>query len=179
MSELTTAARPYARAVFELAQESNSFERWSDLLQNLAAIAGHADMAIRLDSPSFSRSEKANMLVAVLGDENTNAQERNFVSMLAENARLPALVEIAAHYEVLRAEAEGIVEATVVSAVEIDETQKQKITEALKKRFGCDVSLSCSVDESLMGGAIIRAGDVVIDGSIKSKVEKLSHVVAR
>ena len=98
--------------------------------------------------------------------------------MLSENSRLHALPDIASSYDSLKAEVENRVEVTLIAASQVDEAQQAKIIEALKKRFGRDVSLSVELDESLVGGARIRSDDLVIDGSVKTGLEKLATALA-
>ncbi|MDH5180518.1 MAG: F0F1 ATP synthase subunit delta, partial [Gammaproteobacteria bacterium] len=104
-------------------------------------------------------------------------QGKNFVRVLGENKRLNVVAEIAALYERHRAEAEKVVEAEVVSAFAMSDAQRKQMAEALKKRLGRDVNLVSRVDESILGGAIVRAGDLVIDGSVASKLNKLAHAM--
>lgn len=174
MSELTTAARPYARAAFEMARESGDYASWSDQLALLASVASDADMCDRLAVPSLSNARRAEMIASVCGD-HISAAGRNFLNVVADNGRLSLMVEIAALYEVYRADAEGITEATVVSAQALSDEQQAGIVAALKKRLGSEVTLQCEVDESLLGGAIVRAGDLVIDGSVRGRLDKLSQ----
>ncbi len=173
MAEKTTVARPYAQAVFALAQEQGDLKGWSDTLQLLAQILSDADVAVLLNNPSITDDQLVDLITAV-GGENFNESGKNLVKVLAESGRLELLPEISVLYEVERANVEGTITAEVISATELSETQKSKIADALKSRFGRDVSLQCDVDETLLGGAIIRAGDVVIDGSVIGKLHKLS-----
>jgi F-type H+-transporting ATPase subunit delta len=178
MAEFTTTARPYARAVFELAQVSNQFDNWSGMLSFMAAIAHDPQMHALLDSPRLTSQQAAKMFNSVCAD-NIDESGQNFVKLLAENRRLVLLPEIAALYELYRSEAEGKIEAEVVSAQEITKQQLSAIMEALKTRLGRDVQLQSRTDPMLLGGAIIRAGDLVIDGSIRGKLNKLSSVLSR
>jgi len=173
MSELTTFARPYAGAAFELAREQKRFDRWSEMLTYMAAVAHDGGMRALLDSPRLSHEQRAEIFISVCEDR-LDDEGRNFIKLLAENARLALLPEIAALYEFMRREAEGKIEAEVVSAQEISKTQTEAITRALKARLGREVHLTARTDESLLGGAIIRAGDLVIDGSIRGRLNKLS-----
>ncbi|MBA2492517.1 MAG: F0F1 ATP synthase subunit delta [Gammaproteobacteria bacterium] len=178
MSELTTLARPYASVAFELASEQKEFNRWSEMLAFMAAVAHDGDMRAALDSPQLSHEQRAEMFISVCEDR-LNDEGRNFIHLLAENARLGLLPEIAAIYEFRRREAEGTVDAEVVSAQEITEAQRDAIAKALKKRLGREVHLSTRTDEALLGGAIIHAGDLVIDGSVRGRLDKLSTVLNR
>ncbi|MEM7207765.1 MAG: F0F1 ATP synthase subunit delta [Pseudomonadota bacterium] len=174
MSDLTTAARPYARAVFEMARDSGDYAAWSAQLALLAGVATDAEMAARLDAPALSNEQRADMIIKVCG-EHVTPGGCNLLNVIAENGRLSLLVEIAALYETYRSEAEGVTEATVVSAQALDEEQKASIVAALSKRLGGEVTLNCETDASLMGGAIVRAGDLVIDGTVKGRLERMAQ----
>lgn len=178
MAEQTTIARPYAQAVFSLAQDQGELKAWSEMLALAAAVATDPQMAALIDSPRSSREQVVEVFLGVCGDRLT-AEGQNMVRLLAENDRLEFLPEIAALYELERATAEGTINAEVTSAKPLTDAQKDAIAAALKRRFGRDVTLTCATDELIVGGAIIRAGDVVIDGSVTGKLEKLSHSLLR
>lgn len=178
MSELTTAARPYAKAVFEMANGSGTLAEWSEQLAAMSAVVASEDSADLLAHPRMSKAQKAEVFSDILGDDLNDAG-RNLLGALAENDRFALLPDIASIYEVLKAEAEGAIEAEVISAQEMDEEHQQKITDALQKRLGREIKLVTSIDPSLMGGAIIRAGDLVIDGSIKSRLQAMQSSMGR
>ena len=177
MSELTTIARPYAQAVFDLAQEHDMLGAWSDQLHFAAAVADNATMRTAIDSPSMSVTQLADMFIEVCG-EHIDEQGRNFIRLLAANDRLPVLPEVAAQFDALRAEAECTVAATVISARPLTDAQQASLSAALKKRYGRDVSLDVEIDSSLMGGAVIQAGDEVIDGSLRGKLQRFAGALA-
>ncbi|NND90706.1 MAG: F0F1 ATP synthase subunit delta [Granulosicoccus sp.] len=176
MADYTTAARPYAKAVFELAQETSQFDSWSGRLQFWAALVSHPDMSERLAAPGLTHQDRATMIEKVVGDE-MDEHSRNFIRLLSENNRLPLLPDIAAIYEELRAEAEGEIEATVTSAFELTDSQRDSIIGALSRRLERNVRIVNVVDKDLIGGAIIRAGDLVIDGSLRGRVENMERAV--
>lgn len=177
MAEKSTIARPYAEAVFALAQEQSNLKVWSDVLQATSIVVENDDMSALISNTNVSKSQVADLILDICGKEFSD-EARNLVRLLAENRRLELLPEMAAQYETLRAEAEKTIEAEVVSAFTISEEQQKQIAEKLKARLGREVSLSCSVDEALIGGAIIKAGDLVIDGSTKGQIQKLSIELA-
>ncbi len=177
MSNDRTTARPYARAVFELAKENGQFEKWSDILVNLSAVVSDAQMQAVLDNPSITRDKKSSIIKEVGNDWMDDAAEK-LVAELTRNGRLQALPAITEIYETLRREAEGILIANVVSAQSLNDDQQKKLKTSLKARLGRDITLNCEVDESLIGGAVIRAGDYVIDGSVKGRIEKLKSEMA-
>ena len=176
MSDNTTAARPYARAVFETAKGDSTQAAWSELLAFLSSAVANEDVAAALESPQLGAADKGELMIDICGDKITDAS-RNFIKLLAENGRLKLLAEIAEMYEALRAEAESKVEATVTSAFPLSDAQAQAITEALKKKLGCDVTLVTETDDSLIGGVVIRAGDLVIDGSAKERLASLAQTL--
>jgi len=169
-------ARPYARAVFELAKSQGQFQDWSDKLALMAAVVSNDTMKSILDNPRLTRHDAGELVIRACG-EDIGDSEKNLLHMLAENGRLGQLPMIAALYSRLRDEAEGTVEAEVISALPLSEAQKAAIASALKQRLGRDVQLNCSVNKDLVGGAVIRAGDLVIDGSAVEHLRQLSSAL--
>ncbi len=176
MSELTTAARPYARAVFEMANETGGLAKWSEALSFMGAVADNKEVQILLANPKMAKQAGADAFIT-LCDKKLDGKAENLVKMLAENDRLSLLPEMSVLYEVLKDEAEGSVEALVTAAKTLTQEEEALIAAALKKRLGCDVKLKVSVDESLLGGAIIRAGDLVMDGSLKGRLAKMTNMM--
>ena len=172
MAELITVARPYAQAAFEFASAEQALKDWSEMLSLLAAIADDAAMHELIDSPHLTETQLADLFIQVAG-ENLNDNCANFVRVLASNGRLLLLPEIAALFEVDRRAAEGTVQAQLVTAFPASESQQAEVIASLRKRLGREVELSCSTDAELLGGAIIRAGDLVIDGSVRGKLQRL------
>lgn len=177
MAESSTVARPYAQAAFELAREQGDLSGWSEMLSFLAAVAQDPTMQAMFGTPELSDEQLGGLVIDIAG-ERLDELGKNFVKVLAGNDRLVLLPEIAEQFEEMRAEAEGTVEAEVVSAYELSDAQKQQLAEGLKKRFGRDVKLVTRVDEALIGGAVIRAGDLVIDGSAAEQLNRLANVLA-
>ena len=178
MSDISTTARPYARAVFESAREKASQTQWSESLALMSLVANDPTMNDVLDNPKITKAQKGEIFASVCGDK-IDDNGKNLLSLLAENSRLSELPEIAEQFETLRSADEGIVEAQVTSAMALDSDQESALKESLKKKLGSDVSLTTSVDESLIGGVIVQAGDMVIDGSIRSQIAALSNALNR
>ena len=178
MSELITAARPYARAVFELAQSDKSLQKWSDALAAVTSIASMPDMSRALENPGLTKQQKAGLLIEATGDA-LDKQAQNLIKTMAENDRLVLLPELIALFEQMRSEAEGSIEAEVISAYEVTEAQQQTIAKSLKKRLGREVKIKVEIDQDLLGGVIVKAGDLVIDGSVRGRLEKLTSALAR
>lgn len=176
MAEAITIARPYASAVFAIAQEKGELKAWSDLLMVLAQCVEQPEMQSIITSPAVSDEQAVSVLADIAGDLMT-ADAKNFLLLLAENNRLLSLSDVTVLFEELRAEAEKSMTAEVISARELTAEQAANISAALKQRLGRDVTLNTSIDESLLGGAIIRAGDLVIDGSALGKLNRLTNAI--
>jgi F-type H+-transporting ATPase subunit delta len=170
-------ARPYAAAIFELASSSGNREEWSNTLAVLAHITANERVARVLRAPRLSPEERADLVLGI-AEGHVEEGARNLVRLMAINGRLPVLPDVAHRYEALRAEAEGIVDASITSAAELDKDQRERVSASLKKRLDREIRLHCEVDPSLIGGAVIRAGDLVIDGSLKGRLERLTSRLA-
>ncbi len=173
MAETSTIARPWARAVFEAAQSSSTLQQWSDLLGTLTQVVSDETMRTAIGHPRVTPEQLSGVINDVVGKSISDAG-KNFVRLLAEYRRLNFVPAIADAFRLLRAEAESRVEVEVVSAKALDANQRAGISAALKKRLDRDIDLSCSVDATLLGGAIIRAGDMVIDDSVRGRLERLA-----
>jgi F-type H+-transporting ATPase subunit delta len=176
VAERATIARPYAKAAFEYARDAKpSAEAFADWSQGLALgtqVVADPRIAELIKNPELTAADHASLVNDVLG-ERLNPGIKNFVRVLAENDRLLLLPEILAHFEFLRSQAENTVDVEVVSAVPLDAAQAEKLKQALDKRLKAKVQLKNTVDAGLLGGAVIRAGDLVIDGSLKGRLERL------
>jgi F-type H+-transporting ATPase subunit delta len=172
VAERATIARPYAKAAFDYARDAKALAQWSKGLQAAAAIVADARVAEASKNPKLTAAQVIGVITDVAGDD-LDAGMRNFISVLAENHRLLLLPEIAQQYQALRAVIENSLDVDVVSAVTLDGAQAAKLSAALTQRFKRQVRLRTSVDASLLGGAVIRAGDLVIDGSLKGRLERL------
>ena len=173
MAERATIARPYARAAFEYAQAAGAFGAWSQGLGTAAAIIADSRVAAFTKDPRWTPANLT-ALVADVGGDALGGGIRNFIGVLAENHRLLLLPEIAAQFEVLRAAVENTIDVHVASAVALDDAQSAQLVAALTQRFHRQVRVQTSVDPSLLGGAVVRAGDLVIDGSLKTRLERLA-----
>lgn len=176
MAEKSTIARPYAQAVFDLAREHKALPVWSDQLALAAAVAADERVQRLIGNPSVEREQLAALFLGVCGDK-LDAHGQNFIRLLAENKRFDVLPEIAAVFESMRAEAEGTIEAEVITALPLDDAQQKQLAEKLRTRLGRDIVFSIKTDESLLGGAIIRAGDIVFDGSAAGQLTRLANTL--
>lgn len=177
MSQAITTARPYAQAAFEEAQKQSALHAWSEFLTGLAEAAQLPDVAVLLGNPKVSKAQLSGLMEALSGN-NASTQQKNFVRILVENGRLGILPEIAAQYEMLKAEAEKSVSVVVDSAFELSAAQQEKIATAMKKRLGREIKLACNVNKELLGGVVIRAGDKVIDGSARTRLGDMANALA-
>ena len=177
MAEKSTIARPYAQAVFDLAAAQRQLGPWSERLQLLAAVAADARVQRLIGNPRVTREQLAALLIDICGS-GLDEQGKSLVRLLVENRRLDLLAEIAALFAQYRAEAERVVQAEVVSAFPLSKEQEAGIAAALKKRLGREVSLTSSTDDTLIGGAVIRAGDLVIDGSVTGHLDRLGNALS-
>ena len=172
MAERATIARPYAKAAFEAALPGRAFAQWSAGLTVAAEIVADPRVTALIKNPEVATADIAEFIIGVAATK-LDARMQNFVRILAENHRLLLLPEIQAHYEAMRAEVENTVDVEVISAVKLDAAQADKLTGALTTRLKRRVNMRNSVDASLLGGAIIHAGDLVIDGSLKGRLQRL------
>jgi F-type H+-transporting ATPase subunit delta len=173
VAERATIARPYAKAAFEYARGAKAFSEWSRGLDTAAEIVADPRVSRLCSSPQLSAADLAG-LVTDVGGASLDAGMQNFVRVLAENRRLLLLPEIAAQYAQLRSAVENTVDVEVTSAVPLNDAQAQRLKQALSTRLKRQVRMKTAVDSTLLGGAVVRAGDLVIDGSLKGRLERLA-----
>lgn len=176
MAELSTLARPYAKAAFETAREAGDLQGWSDALTLLASVSLDDKLELVLSSPGLTGEQKAEVFIEVCGDA-LNEKQKNFVKVMAANKRLGLLAAVQELYELYKANMEKSVDVEIQTAFEISSELQLKIAQALATKLDREVSLHTSVDTSLLGGALIRAGDTVIDGSVKGRLAKLAEAM--
>ena len=173
MAEKSTIARPYAKAFFELALEEQKLDAWSQALGMAAAVVADPRVKTLLTSPHLTTEQLAALLIDICG-KVLDAEGQNFIRVLASNRRLGLLPEIDVIFEKLKAESEKIVDVTVTSAAPLSPEQQRAYASALRQRLKSDVRLHCEVDPALVGGAILRADDLVIDGSLRGRLDRLA-----
>lgn len=172
MAEPSTIARPYAEAAFRLADAQGKLADWSVTLANLSAVAADGRVRAAIGDPNFTAAKVAGLFLSILSGKLTGESE-NFVRVLAENSRLDVLAEIRSQYEVLKNEREGVVEAEITTAFEMDQAQLADLVSRLEKKTSRKVKARVSVDASLIGGVKIAIGDQVIDGSARAQLAAL------
>ena len=176
MAEPSTIARPYAEAAFRLADAQGKLADWSAALANLSSVAADECVRAAIGDPNFSAAKVAGLFISILTGKLTGEVE-NFVRVLAENGRLEVLAEIRSQYEALKNEREGVVEAEITTAFEMDQAQLADLVARLEKKTGRKVKARVSVDASLIGGVKIAIGDQVIDGSARAQLAALESAL--
>jgi F-type H+-transporting ATPase subunit delta len=177
VAERATIARPYAKAAFEYARDAKAFAQWSSGLKSAAQIVADPRVAELTKNPQWSQADLVSIITDVAGGSLDSGMQ-NFVRVLAENHRLLLLPEITARYEELRSEVENTIDVEVISAVALNAAQADKFKQALSTRLKRQVRMQNSVDATLLGGAVVRAGDLVIDGSLKGRLQRLATELA-
>ncbi|BBM66076.1 MULTISPECIES: F0F1 ATP synthase subunit delta [Vibrio] len=175
MSDLTTIARPYAKAAFDFAVDKDQLDQWGQMLSFASEVAKNEQMK-ELLTGSVSAEKMAEIFVAVCG-EQVDAHGQNLIKVMAENGRLKALPDVCEQFFVLKQEHEKEIDVEVISASELSDEQQANISTKLEARLERKVKLNCSVDETLLGGVIIRAGDLVIDNSARGRLNRLSDAL--
>lgn len=178
MAETTTIARPYAQAVFDIAAAEKALGKWSDVLNLLSMVSSDPAMTALVRNPRVPREQVCDLIRDVCGDA-LDEKAMSLVRVLAENGRLELLPQVSVLFEQQRAEAEKVVQAEVTSAYPLSDAQRADIAASLKRRLGREVTLNCTTDSSLIGGAVIRAGDLVIDGSVTGHMDRLASALSR
>ena len=185
MADNNTVARPYAQAVFEVAQDAGALADWSETLSIAGRLLSDRGLVEYLGNPDFNDEQRLEFLTGLFdkaGCELLSGSDRkgtNFLKLLLENGRVAVLPEISGHFEALKADVENSVDAVVTSATALSDEQTEEIARSLKERLGRDVRVTTEIDENLIGGAVIRAGDVVIDGSLRARLEGLANALVK
>lgn len=177
MSNLTTLARPYAKAAFDVARDSDSLSDWGRWIEVGAQVVSDPEVKRWLVSPNLDRGQPVRLVAEAAGVEPDSAFGR-FLAAMADNDRLGLLPEVAAIFSRLRESAEGRLQVRVVSAIPLEPGQEERMSAALRKRYDCEIELRNEVDPGVLGGAVIYAGDEVIDGSLKGRLDKLQASLA-
>jgi F-type H+-transporting ATPase subunit delta len=173
MAEVTTIARPYAEALFRLADENHALAAWSATLAEMAAVAGNADVRAVIANPNIEAPQLVELFLSLCKDA-TSKEARNTVELLVGNGRLDVLPEIRTLFEELKDEREGVVEAQIVSAFPLDDAQRSSLVADLERKFKRKVQVAVSTDNALIGGVCITVGDEVIDASVRGKLANMA-----
>jgi len=176
MAELSTLARPYAKAAFEYANANGALAHWSSMFATLAGVVMQERVGQQLAKPALTAEQQTKLLLDLCGD-TLDVAGGNFVRTLAANKRLTLLPAIRELFEQLKAQQERTVDVEITSAFELDAAMQEKLATALKSKLSRDVKVHASVDQSLIGGVLIRAGDTVIDSSVRGRLAKLAEAM--
>ena len=187
MADNNTVARPYAQAAFEVAQETDSLAELSESFAAAKALLEDGQIAAFLATPTLSDEERLTFLQGLFADAvgkgsvfaGGSQHGTNFFKLLLENGRVGALPEIADQFEALKAKVENTVDAVITSAAPLSEAQQKAMADSLRERLGRDIRITTEIDENLIGGAVIRAGDVVIDGSLRARLDGLANALTK
>jgi F-type H+-transporting ATPase subunit delta len=178
MAEMITIARPYAEAVFKLAIEKKTASQWSDMLELMATVARDADMANLVGNPKVDRAQLAEIFESVC-EGKLDEDARQLIRLLVENHRIAALPAIHAQFETLRHQHEGILDAQITSAFSMSTPELNALVNGLEKRFGRKIRAEVTVDSSLIGGVKVTVGDLVIDGSVRARIDQMAVAIKR
>jgi F-type H+-transporting ATPase subunit delta len=173
MAEPVTVARPYAEAVFKLAVEGNTLAAWSDALANINGVVGDARVQACISDPNVSAQQLESLVLGVIGDK-MSGDARNFVQVLVQNNRLDLMPLIRSHFEALKREQEGVLEAKIISALPMDDAQVKQLVAQLETKYQRKVTAQVETDVSLIGGVKIVVGDKVIDASVRGKLDAMA-----
>ena len=185
MADNNTVARPYAQAIFEVAEGAGALGDWSESLGIAGALLADKGLVEYLRAPEFNDEQRLEFLAGLFDKAGAGRlagkddKGTNFLKLLLENRRVAVLPEISEHFEALKAKVENSVDAVVTSAAPLNAEQQKEIASSLRERLGRDVRITTEIDETLIGGAVIRAGDVVIDGSLRARLEGLSNALTK
>lgn len=174
MAELNTLARPYAKAVFQQALTDGDLAGWETQIAILSAVCQSENVSKIIASPSITSQQQSEMLIKVCGDVLSD-KGHNFVTVLAENKRLGLLPQIQQLFADLKANQERTVDVEVSTAFSLNDDIQQKLNDSLTKKLERDIRVSTVIDKNLLGGILVRAGDIVIDGSVRGRLAKLAE----
>ena len=178
MAEPVTIARPYAEAAFTIARENHALDRWSDMLAMLDTLVRDENIAQRINDPNVDELALEGVLLGILG-ERVDGQGRNLVQVLVHNGRLDVVPHIRELFDELRREHEGVLEATVISALPVNDEQVASLVSALEKKYGRKINAQVEVDPGLIGGVRIIVGDKVIDGTVRGKLDAMAAALTQ
>ena len=176
MAELSTLARPYARAAFEYAVAHSEVDTWAKQLELLTAIVSDAKVSEALASPTLTSAQTASVLTGLCGDELSQSVN-NFVNILADNKRVALLPSVSEQFHVFKANREKSVDVTLISAQAVDSADEAKLAKVLTDKLEREVKISTEIDASLIGGVVVRTADLVIDGSVRGRLAKLAEAM--
>jgi F-type H+-transporting ATPase subunit delta len=173
MAEVITIARPYAEAVFKSAKANKTIAAWSDMLKYAAAISKETQVRTLIGNPSISAKQLTDVFLAICTNK-LNEEGRNLITLMAENGRLDVLPQVSELYEQLKSQHEGVLDAKIVSAFELNAAQLRKLIVMLEKKYKHEINAKVSVDPELIGGVKVEIGDEILDTSVRGKLEAMA-----
>ena len=176
MAEVTTIARPYAEAIYQIAGQGNTLDRWSQMLGLTAAVVVDPQMQALIGNPKLTAKQQKDVFIAVC-EKSLDEQAINMVYLLLENGRLTLLPVICEMYEQLRALRGGIMETEIVSAYPLGDAEKSDLVRRLESKYKRKVKATITLDPDLIGGVRIVAGDVVIDASVRGQLQNMAFTL--
>jgi F-type H+-transporting ATPase subunit delta len=176
MLENATLARPYAKAIFAIARDAGELSAHAEQISLLAALVNDPSLSALIGHPRIPNAALADVIIDVAGD-GFSPPLQNYVKVLADNGRLPLINHIVMQFEQLRAAAENVLQVNVLTAMALSEEQQAQLQKSLAKRFGADIELATQIDETLLAGVIVRAGDQVIDASARGRLQRLAQTM--
>lgn len=177
MAEISTIARPYAVATYNLAKEKNTLASWSDMLGLMSAVGSNKDMQAFINDPNVIDTDLEQTFIKACGDQ-INDEAKNFIRLLVEYDRLPIISSIASAFETLKAQDEGVVEAQIISAVTLSESEVDTLVEKLEAKFNKKIEATFEIDPEILGGIKIIVGDTVIDATVKNQLQNLAYTLS-
>jgi len=185
VADNSTIARPYAQAIFEVAESDGMLGEWAETLSTAGQLLADRGLIEYLGNPHYNDEQRFEFLTGLFANAGStllsgdDKKGSNLLRLLLENDRLAVLPEISGHFDELKAKVENVVDAVVTSASRLSDEQTAEIARSLKERLGRDVKITTEIDENLIGGAVIRAGDVVIDGSLRARLDGLANALIK
>jgi len=174
MAEISTIARPYAVAAYNLAKENNALATWSEMLGLVSAVATNDDMQAYINDPKVLNADLENTFLKVCGDQ-LNDHAKSLIKMLIEYKRMSIIPAITSAFEALKSADEGVIEAQIISATQLSQTEIDNLVNKLEAKFGKKITAKLAIDTEIIGGIKIIVGDTVIDASIKSQLQNLAY----
>ena len=176
MAEISTIARPYAVAIFNLAKEENALSEWSDMLSLMSGIIENDDINSFIIDSKVLDTDREKLILNICGDK-INASGQNLIKLLVEYKRLSILSEITLLFEELKAKDEGVIEAEIIMADQPDKKMVENLLKSLEKRFNKKIEGKVVIDKSIVGGTKIIVGDTVIDASVRGQLDNLAYTL--
>ena len=176
MAEISTIARPYAVAIFNLAKEEKTLSVWSDMLSLMSGVVENADVNSFINDSKVLDTDREKILLDICGDK-INTSGKMLIKLLVEYKRLSILSEITLLFEELKDKDEGVIEAEIIMVDQPDKKMVENLLQSLEKRFNKKIEGKVVIDKSIVGGTKIIVGDTVIDASVRGQLDNLAYTL--